>query len=90
MLKSITTKQFHKDIKKVKKQGRDIDKLKNIMIKLINEIPLPAKNKDHKLTGNYNHHRECHITPDWLLIYKIIKNELIFERTGTHSELLKK
>ena len=90
MLKPVTTKQFQKDIKKVKKQGKDIEKLKNIMSMLINEIPLPPKNKNHKLTGNYSHHRECHITPDWLLIYKITTQELIFERSGSHSELFKK
>ncbi len=90
MLIPITTKQFEKDVKKAKKQGKEIRKLKQVMKYLIDEVPLPLKNNDHKLTGNYFHHRECHISPDWLLIYKVTKKEIIFERTGSHSELLKK
>ena len=90
MLTPVTAKQFHKDLKKVKKQGKEIVKLKQIMALLVAEAPLPIKNKDHKLTGIYNHHRECHITQDWLLIYKATKTELRFERTGSHTELFKK
>ena len=82
--------QFHKDLKKAKKQGKEIVKLKQIMALRIAEVPLSIANKDHKLTGIYSHHRECHITPDWLLIYKATKTELIFERTGSHSDLFKK
>ena len=54
--------------------------------------PLPEKNRDHQLTGNYNHFRECHIAPDWLLIYRIEENVLVLTltRTGTHSDLLGK
>ena len=90
MLTPVTSKQFHKDLKKVKKQGKEIVKLKQIMALLVAEVPLPIENRNHKLTGIYNHHRECHITPDWLLIYKPTKTELRFERTGSHSELFKK
>ncbi len=90
MLIPITTTQFEKDVKKAKKQGKEIGKLKKVMKCLIDEVPLPPQNKDHKLTGNYCHHHECHISPDWLLIYKATKIEIIFERTGSHSELLKK
>jgi len=90
VLTPVTSKQFHKDLKKVKKQSKEIVKLKQIMALLVAEVPLPIENRDHKLTGIYNHHRECHITPDWLLIYKATKTELRFERTGSHSELLKK
>jgi len=90
MLITITTKQFEKDVKKAKKQGKEIGKLKKVMKCLIDEIPLPPQNKDHKLSGDYYHHRECHISPDRILIYKATKIEIIFERIGSHSELLKK
>ncbi len=53
---------------------------------LLNEEKLPPKNRDHALTGNYANRRKCHIEPDWLLIYKLDKNAIIFERTGTHSD----
>ncbi len=90
MLTPVTSKQFHKDLKKANKQGKEIEILKKIMALLVAEVPLPIENKDHRLTGIYSHHRECHITPDWLLIYKVTKTELRFERTGSHSELFKK
>lgn len=71
------------------KRGKNISKIKNIIQKLINQEPLKSKYKDPKLIGNYLGRRECHIEPDWLLIYKIIpvENLIIFERTGTHSDL---
>lgn len=80
---------FRKDMKKAKKQGKDFSKLKTIITKLINNIELPKENKDHNLKGNYKGYKECHIEPDWLLIYKIeIENNLlILYRTGSHSEL---
>ena len=57
---------------------------------LLNEEKLPPKNRDHSLTGNYTDRRECHIEPDWLLIYKLDSDDtIIFERTGTHSDLFK-
>ncbi len=88
MLIPFYTKQFKKDVKKIKKSGKsDIDKLIEITEKLINEEKLEPKHKDHILTGNYVDHRECHIEPDWLLIYKIIDKEIFFTRTGSHSEL---
>jgi len=90
VLTPVTSKQFHKDLKKANKQGKEIEILKKIMALLLAEVPLPIENKDHRLTGIYSHHRECHITPDWLLIYKVTKTELRFERTGSHSELFKK
>ena len=57
------------------------------MSNLIDEKPLEVKFRDHKLTGNYKDRRECHIEPDWLLIYKLESQIIIFERTGTHSDL---
>ena len=87
MLKPSFTNQFKKDIKKVKKQGKHTDKIKLIMSDLIDEKRLDEKYRDHKLTGDFKDRRECHIEPDWLLIYRIEKDQIIFERTGSHSEL---
>ncbi|PJZ70249.1 type II toxin-antitoxin system mRNA interferase toxin, RelE/StbE family [Leptospira perolatii] len=81
------TTQFNKDIKLQKKRKKDLNKLKGILSQLIEGIPLNVKYKDHKLSGNYKNRRECHIEPDWLLIYKLDGNSIIFERTGTHSDL---
>lgn len=85
------TNQFQKDIKKAQKQGKDLDKLFNIIQILSNGKSLPPKYKDHVLSGNYIGVRECHIEPDWLLIYSI-KNDiliLVLNRVGSHSELFK-
>ena len=88
MLNPFYTTQFDKDIKKIKKSGnRNIEKLTDVILKLINEEKLPAKNRDHKLIGDYIDFRECHISPDWLLIYKIDGNDIFFTRTGSHAEL---
>ncbi|MCG6154018.1 MULTISPECIES: type II toxin-antitoxin system YafQ family toxin [Leptospira] len=81
------TNQFNKDIKLQKKRKKDLTKLKEIMSQLIDGTPLSAKHKDHKLVGNYKNRKECHIEPDWLLIYKLDQNSIIFERTGTHADL---
>jgi mRNA interferase YafQ len=81
------TKQFEKDLKKMEKRGRTLKKIKGVIKKLVNEDRLDARNKDHKLIGNYKGRRECHIEADWLLIYKLTDSEIIFERTGTHSDL---
>ena len=81
--------KFKKDFKLMKKRGYDISKLKKVIELLANKQPLPQKNKDHNLIGNYSNCRECHITPDWLLIYEVLDNELVLHllRTGTHSDL---
>ncbi|MFI3176340.1 MAG: type II toxin-antitoxin system YafQ family toxin [Eubacteriales bacterium] len=80
---------FKKDFKLIKKRGYDISKLQNIINLLASRQPLPQANKDHNLIGNYAGCRECHITPDWLLIYEINEDELILHllRTGSHSDL---
>ncbi len=87
MLLLKATSRFLKDLKLAKKRGYDIDKLEAIVDLLQAQQSLPPKNKDHTLTGEWNHHRECHIQPDWLLIYRIEATFLILERTGTHSDL---
>ena len=81
--------RFRKDYKTVKKRGYDITLLEEVLELLCAEKPLPHKYCDHALVGNYSGHRECHISPDWLLIYKIEKDELLLSltRTGTHSDL---
>ncbi|MDR4467742.1 MAG: type II toxin-antitoxin system YafQ family toxin [Nitrospira sp.] len=87
MLLLKTTSRFPKDLKLAKKRGYDIDKLEAIVDLLQAQQSLPPKNKDHTLTGEWNHHRECHIQPDRLLIYIIDATFLILERTGTHADL---
>lgn len=80
---------FKKDYKRIVKRGYDISLLEEVIDLLANKIPLPKKYKDHGLSGNYVGFRECHITPDWLLIYEIDDSELILylTRTGSHSDL---
>lgn len=82
-------KSFKKDYKLMKKRGYDIAKLENIILMLANEQSLPEANRDHELVGNYVGCRECHINPDWLLVYEIQEEEVILYllRTGTHSDL---
>jgi mRNA interferase YafQ len=84
-----TTTQFEKEYTRAEKRGMDITKLDAVMQKIINSEPLEQKYRDHSLTGNFKGRRECHIEPDWLLIYKIDKKEqvIVFERTGSHSDL---
>ncbi len=83
------TTKFQKDLKKAKKRGYDISLLTEVIKMLAAGETLPAKNKDHVLSGNYAGCRECHITPDWLLVYEIDGEELLLylTRTGSHSDL---
>jgi mRNA interferase YafQ len=90
MLTPVRTTQFKRDVKLAEKRGKKISLLKSIMADLIEEKTLPAKHKDHKLSGDYARHRECHIEPDWLLIYRLVSKEIHFVRTGTHSDLFSK
>ena len=83
------TKKFQKDLKRVQRRGYDLSLLTEILKKLANGESLPEKNRDHLLTGNFSGCRECHITPDWLLVYEIYEEDLLLylTRTGTHSDL---
>jgi mRNA interferase YafQ len=81
------TTQFERDLRLMQRRGKNARKLKAILSALINEEPLAERRHDHPLAGNYGGRRECHIEPDWLLIYKLLNNEIIFERTGTHADL---
>ena len=89
MLKIKFLNSFKKDYKRIVKRGYDIALLENVIRMLADGETLPAKYRDHTLTGNYSGYRECHITPDWLLIYEVRESELILvlSRTGTHSDL---
>lgn len=91
MLKIEYHSQFKKDLRLAAKRGCDLEKLKKVIELLANEIELPKNNKDHALTNskNYKNTRECHIGPDWLLIYRKESDRLVLEllRTGSHSDL---
>ena len=89
MLTPVYQKRFEKDIRKAKKRGKNMPKLKSIILSLLKEEPLPAKNRNHKLKGEFEGYWECHIEPDWLLIYKKTSEAIILVRTGTHSDLFK-
>ena len=86
------TTQFKRDLKKAQKQNKNLDLLNKVLQQLAAGIPLPEKNRDHALTGNYAGCRECHIQPDWLLIYEIAEDTLFLylTRTGSHSELFER
>ena len=87
MLKLNLTSQFKRDLKLCKKRNYDINLLNTIIDTLRIPAALPPKNKDHVLRGNYVGRRECHISPDWLLIYRIDKDEIYLDRTCTHADL---
>ena len=79
--------RFLRDVKRIKKRGLDLAKLRDVVTLLSEKKTLPPRYRDHALTGNWTGHRDCHIQPDWLLIYKIDGDDLLLERTGTHSDL---
>lgn len=83
------TSQFKKDLKQAKKQQKNIDKLFSVIEQISNGIPLEEKYRDHNLNGDYKNCRECHVEPDWLLIYEIIDGVLVLvlTRLGSHSDL---
>ena len=89
MLDLVMTTQFRKDLKRINKRGKDLSLLKDVLQTLREEQALEEKYRDHALTGNYIGFRECHIQPDWLLVYAINKEKLILtaSRTGSHSDL---
>ncbi len=79
--------QFRRDVKLAKKRGKDTDKLRELILLLERGTPLPPRYKDHPLTGNWQHHRECHLEPDWLLIYRVVGDDIYLIRPGSHSDL---
>ena len=91
MLEVILSNRFKKDLKIIKKRGYDLDLLDAVVNRLAAEDPLDDKHHDHSLVGDYAGFRECHILPDWLLVYRIDAEAifLLLSRTGTHSDLFK-
>lgn len=89
MLKINSSGRFKKDLKLCQKRGYDLQLLEVVIDILRIPNQLPIHNKDHFLKGEYSGRRECHIAPDWLLIYEIYEDELYLERTGTHSDLFR-
>ena len=89
MLKIVLSNRFRKDVKLAQKRGMNLNLLRDVVNALANEEKLAAKYHDHDLSGVFSGFRECHIQPDWLLVYRIEKNELelFLFRTGTHSDL---
>jgi mRNA interferase YafQ len=83
----VYTRQFERDIKKARKRGKNLDKFKIIARALIEGKKLDPLHRDHQLIGDYAGRRECHIEADWLLIYKLEKDQIVFERTGSHVDL---
>lgn len=89
MLQVEYTTRFKKDLKLAKRRNKNLSALQEVMKKIENEDSIDRKYKDHPLSSNWKDHRELHIEPDWLLIYKLISDKklVIFVRTGTHADL---
>jgi mRNA interferase YafQ len=81
--------QFRRDTRRAQKRGKDMSKLREVLILLIAAEPLPPGFNDRPLTGDWDGYRDCHIEPDWLLLYKIDGNDLILVRAGTHADLFR-
>lgn len=90
MLKISFRTKFKKELKQQEKRGKNLQIFLDVAEKLSKEEPLESKYRNHKLTGNFKDRWECHLEPDWLLIYLKTDEEIFFERTGTHSDLFKK
>lgn len=87
MLIPVYHRIFEKEVEQAKKRKLNLSKLKEVMERLAEERPLDPKHRNHRLKGNFIGYWECHIEPDWLLIYKKTKTHIYFARTGTHSDL---
>ena len=83
------TRQFERDVKRAKRRGKNLDKLKIIARTLLAGEAIDPIHRDHRLVGNCVGRRECHIESDWLLIYKVEESRIVFERMGTHSDLFR-
>ncbi len=89
MLEVVLSTRFKKDLKTASKRGYNLELLNDVVDKLASRQQLPEKNRDHELSGDYAGFRECHVAPDWLLVYRVVEEDLILYlmRTGTHSDL---
>jgi mRNA interferase YafQ len=83
----VRSTQFNRDVKLAKKRGKDMAKLRDLILLLAEGKPLSSSYKDHPLSGDWKHFRDSHIEPDWLLLYRVNGNELYLVRTGTHADL---
>ena len=90
MFTPVYTRQFEKDIKRMQRRGKNSEKIKTTIRSLIAGENLDPIHRDHKLVGKWQRRRECHIESDWLLIYKIEEGQVVFERTGSHSDLFRR
>jgi len=90
MLEVVFKSRFRKDLKKLKSSNREEERLFAVVELLAERKPLPESARDHALIGDYKGHRECHLSPDWLLVFQATETELILVRTGSHSELFGK
>lgn len=81
------TSQFKRDVKRIQRQGKDLEKLKRVVESLVKGESLAQAYRDHVLVGQYKGTRECHLEPDWLLVYELAENEIVLIRTGSHSDL---
>lgn len=84
------TTQFVRDVRRMRRRGKDLEKLKHVVRTLATGSALDPKYRDHRLAGPWRHCRDCHIEPDWVLIYSADANSLRLERTGTHSDLFER
>ena len=89
MLIPVRSSQFKRDARKARARGKDLGKLRALLVSLIEQEPLSARHCDHPLRGTWKGYREAHIEPDWLVIYRVKGDELRLVRTGTHSDLFK-
>ena len=87
MLSPIYSPHFRHDVKKCERRGKDMKKLDAAIALLLEQAHLPAQERDHELKGTWKHHRELHLEPDWLLVYKVEGGYCTFERTGRHSDI---
>jgi mRNA interferase YafQ len=87
MLQAIYLNRFEKNLKRMQKRGKEMKKFKTVALKLLAGEALEQQYRDHLLVGNFANRRECHLEPDWLLIYRFDGEKVIFERTGSHADL---
>ena len=91
MLTPQESTRFRRDLRRMRRRGKDIDSLKAVVRQLVQEQPLAERCRDHPLIGDWSGYRECHVEPDWLLIYKVDRRAatLTLVRTGTHADLFR-
>lgn len=90
MLRAVRSSQFKRDVKRTAKRGKDLGKLRVVLATLLQQEPLAARHRDHPLRGIWRQYREVHIEPDWLLIYRVVGDELRLVRMGSHADLFSK